>query len=242
MEDGNPAAMTAFSGILPLVQMSQTLQSQPHEEGYHRDRWAPRMSSHEPQKASDPAASLDTTHELLARARAGDERSMEALFARCLPALRRWARGRLPRYARDLSDTQDIVQETVLHTLNRLDAFEPRHQGALQAYLREAVANRIRDQIRRVQRRPSPVELVDAHADAAPSPLEHAIGREGIERYEAALHRLKPSDREAIVARIELQQSYEEVAIALGKPNANAARVAVTRALARLVEEMGHER
>ncbi len=234
--------MTALSGTMPLVHMSQTLQSQPHES-YHRDRWAGRrMSSQEPPKASDPGASLDTTHELLVRARAGDEPSVEKLFARCLPALRRWARGRLPHYARDVGDTQDIVQETVLHTLNRLPSFEHRHQGALQAYLRQAVANRIRDEIRRVQRRPVPVELIDAHADGAPSPLEHAIGREGIERYEAALKRLKPSDREAIVARIELQQSYEEVAIALGKPNANAARVAVTRALARLIAEMDHER
>jgi RNA polymerase sigma-70 factor (ECF subfamily) len=74
--------------------------------------------------------------------------------------------------------------------------------------------------------------------DPAPSPLERAIGREGIERYEAALQRLKPEDREAIIARIELQQSYEEVAIALGKPNANAARSAVTRALARLIDAM----
>lgn len=184
----------------------------------------------------------ETTLDLLARARAGDPHSVEALFERCLPQLRRWARGRLPAYARDLADTHDLVQETVLHTLNKLSAFQPRHQGALQAYLREAVANRIRDEIRRVHRRPTPVELEDVHATPAPSPLEHAIGREGIERYEAALQRLKPSDREAVVARIELQQSYEEVAAALGKPNANAARVAVTRALARLVEEMDHER
>ena len=185
---------------------------------------------------------METTLDLLARARAGDRRSLDALFERCLPPLRRWARGRLPGYARDLADTQDLVQETVLHTLNRLDAFQPRHQGALQAYLRQAVANRIRDEIRRVQRRPFPVELDDVHADGAPSPLEHAIGREGLERYEAALARLKESDREAIVARMELQQSYEEVAAALGKPNANAARVAVTRAIARLIEEMDHER
>ena len=83
-----------------------------------------------------------------------------------------------------------------------------------------------------------PVELVDGHRDPAPSPLERAIGAEGFERYEAALARLKPADREAIIARLELQQSYEEVAVALGKPNANAARVAVTRALARLVKEL----
>ena len=184
----------------------------------------------------------DTTLDLLVRARTGDRASVDALFERCLPPLRRWARGRLPAYARDLVDTQDLVQETVLRTLTQLSAFQPKHQGALQAYLREAVANRIRDEIRRVQRHPPALELHDVHADAAPSPLEHAIGRQAIERYDAALQRLKPSDREAIVARIELQQSYDEIATVLAKPNADAARMAVTRALARLVEEMDHER
>jgi DNA-directed RNA polymerase specialized sigma24 family protein len=62
-----------------------------------------------------------------------------------------------------------------------------------------------------------------------------------MERYEAALQKLRPKDREAIVARMELQQSYEEIAVALGKTNANAARVAVTRAIARLIEQMDHE-
>lgn len=184
----------------------------------------------------------ETTLNLLDRARSGDPASIEALFERCLPALRRWARGRLPGYARELVDTQDLVQDTVLRTLTKLSAFRPQHQGALQAYLRQAVANRIRDEIRTAHRHPVGIELHDVHVDNAPSPLEQAIGREGIARYEAALQRLRPADREAIVARIELQQSYEEVAVALGKPNADAARIAVRRALARLVEEMDHER
>ena len=123
----------------------------------------------------------------------------------------------------------------MIHALQRLKHFEYRHDGALQAYLRQAVDNRIRDEIRRNRRRPPQGELVDDHANPAPSPLEHAIGREGLARYDAALQRLKPSDRAAIVARFELQMSFEDVAVALCKPTANAARVAVTRALARLL-------
>lgn len=221
--------------------MQGPLHSMPSGD-YHRGRLNRPMPDDKLARPREGAGSGETTLELLVKARSGDQRSVEALFERCLPPLRRWARGRLPAFARDLADTQDLVQETVLRTLTKLSVFQPQHQGALQAYLREAVANRIKDEIRRVHRRPMPVELNDVHADAAPSPLEHAIGREGIERYEAALQRLKPGEREAIVARVELQQSYEEVAVALGKPNANAARVAVTRALARLVEEMDHER
>jgi RNA polymerase sigma-70 factor (ECF subfamily) len=135
-----------------------------------------------------------------------------------------------------------LVQETVLHTLSRLDHFEPRHEGALQKYLREAVLNRVRDEARRLVRRPGAEELRDSYAADAASPLEIAIGREGVERYEAALQRLRPSDQEAIVGRLEMQHDYKELAEMLGKPNADAARVAVTRAIARLLAEMDHAR
>jgi RNA polymerase sigma-70 factor (ECF subfamily) len=194
------------------------------------------------QGGGPPPADMESTLDLLGLAKAGNQGAVELLLQRCLPPLRRWARGRLPSYARDLAETQDLVQEAALRTLNNLASFEARHQGALQAYLRQAVANRIRDEIRRATRHPAPLELTEAHADAAPSPLEQAIGKEGVQRYDDALSRLRDVDREAIVARIELQQSYEEIAVAIGKPTANAARVAVTRALARLIEELGHER
>lgn len=217
-----------------------TVVAAPAWQDYHLGSIGPLMPAKLGPQEDAPGG--ETTLDLLARARSGDRSSVEALFERCLPSLRRWARGRLPRYARDVADTQDLVQETVLHTLNRLEAFQPRHQGALQAYLRQAINNRIKDEIRRALRKPAHVELQDVHADGGASPVERAIGRQGIERYEAALERLKASDREAIVARIELQQSYDEVAAALGKPNANAARVAVTRALAKLIEEMDDER
>jgi RNA polymerase sigma factor (sigma-70 family) len=200
------------------------------------------MSSPHVPQPGNAAPSLETTVDLINRARQGDRRAAEMLLERCVPSLRRWARGRLPAYARDLADTQDLVQEAVLHTLDRLSSFRPTHQGALQAYLRQAIVNRIRDEIRRVGRHPVAESLAGDPADTAASPLEEAIGREGVERYEAALQRLKPADREAIVARIELQQSYAEVAVALDKPTADAARVAVTRALARLVKAMDDER
>jgi RNA polymerase sigma-70 factor (ECF subfamily) len=184
---------------------------------------------------------LETTISLLERARGGDSAAVDQLVERSLPPLRRWARGRLPQWARHLGDTQDLVQDAVLRTLPRLQTFKAEHPGALQAFLRQAISNHIIDEIRKVQRRPTVGEVPET-SDPAPSPLEVVIGRQGIARYEAALQTLKPADREAIIARIELQQSYEEVAIALNKPTPNAARVAVTRALGRLLEAMAHTR
>lgn len=187
----------------------------------------------------DPRESaLDSTLELVHRAKAGDREALDRLFDRSLPALRRWASGRLPRWSRDLMDTDDLVQETAVRAINRIGAFEPRHPGALQAYLRQAVVNRIRDEIRRRGRVPAPAELDDNEPDLGASPLEAAIGLEAVERYEAALARLRPDEREAIVARVEMDFGYEEVARALGKPSPDAARMAVSRALVRLAEEM----
>ena len=181
---------------------------------------------------------LTSTIELLERFKHGDDEAVNQLVERSIPPLKRWARGRLPRWARALDDTQDLVQDAIIRALPRLKTFEARYPGALQAYLRQAVTNHIRDQIRRVNTRPAPVELGDVHADSGPSPLEAAIGREGLERYEAGLRALRPADREAIIARIELQQSYEEVAIALGKPSPDAARMAVKRAVKALILAM----
>jgi RNA polymerase sigma-70 factor (ECF subfamily) len=185
---------------------------------------------------------MDTTVELLERVKGGDERALEHLVERAIPPLKRWARGRLPQHARSLQETQDLVQNAVMRAIPRLKTFQALHPGALQAFLRQAVANEIIDEIRKVKRRPEPVPIaVDLRAHD-PGPLEQAIGREGFERYEAALARLKPSDREAIIARMELQQSYEEVAVALDKPSANAARAAVKRALERLLKELASMR
>ena len=84
----------------------------------------------------------------------------------------------------------------------------------------------------------TPFQKAALNPDTAPSALERAVGRDGLQQYDAALRQLSPADRQAIVARIELQQSYEEVAIALDLPDAEAARAAVTAALARLIEAM----
>jgi RNA polymerase sigma-70 factor (ECF subfamily) len=180
----------------------------------------------------------DTTVQLLERLRGGDREAVEALFQRYLIPLRRWASGRLPRRARDAADTHDLVQETLLQTLKRIETFEPRHEGAFQAYLRQAVMNRIRDEMRRYHRRGLPEGIDSQIPDGGPSPLEQAIGLEAAEGYEQALARLRPEDREAIIARVEMGYSYVELAEALGKPTPDAARKAAQRALLRLAGEM----
>jgi len=179
-----------------------------------------------------------SSEELVRRAREGDIPAREDLVRRYLPRLRRWASGRLPLWARDFVDTDDMIQETLVRTLNRLDTFEPRGEGAFQAYVRQALQHRIADELRRAGRRPRVRELTEEDRAGGASPLEEAIGREALEAYEKALGRIDEEERAAIVARVEMGLDYAEVARCLGKPSADAARMAVSRALVRLAKEM----
>ncbi len=179
-----------------------------------------------------------TTLYLVDRVKRGDQEALALLMERFLPRLQRWASGRLPGGVRDLADTSDLVQDVLLQSFRKIEGQDFGRDGALQAYLRQAILNRIRDEFRKARRRPDVAELESAQADEGPSPLEAAIGRQALDRYEAVLAALRPGDREAIIARIELGFTYDEVARLLGKSNANAARMAVERALARLVEQL----
>ena len=184
------------------------------------------------------AMELESSFELIERAQHGDAEALDRLLARYLPRLRRWASGRLPRYSRDLGDTEDLVQDAVIGLVKNFQGFEHRGEGALQAYLRQAVVNRIRDEMRRAGRRPPHDELDHAVVAGGVSPLERAIGSEALERYETALASLGDEDREAVVARLELGCTYQEVATLVGKPTPDAARVAVARAVTKLARLM----
>ena len=183
-------------------------------------------------------ADPESTVQLLQRARDGDQQALNALFARYLPLLRRWATGRLPQWARDMADTHDLVQETLLQTFKKIETFEYRGEGALQAYLRQVLVNRIRQEFRKTARRPDGTDLDEEHVDPSPSPLEEAIGQQALDTYERALERLRPDERDTIIARVEIGLSYEELAAVLGKPTADAARKAAQRAVIRLAQEM----
>jgi RNA polymerase sigma-70 factor (ECF subfamily) len=182
------------------------------------------------------------TTELLRRAKSGDASALDTLLARYLPRLQRWASGRLPSHARALFDTSDLVQETLMKAVQGLDGIEVRGPGGFQAYVRAAVLNRIRDQIRWARRRPGPEGVPESLADQAPSPLELAIGADVLDRYEHALAGLTEDERQVLHLRIELDFDYDEIAAMTDRPSRDAARMAVQRALRRLAEGMGHTR
>jgi len=135
-------------------------------------------------------------------------------------------------------DTGDLVQDAFFNLFQRMGQVEPRSQGALRAYLRQSIRNRIRDEVRRAGLVETSQEVGSGFADTGTSPLDCAMASENAERYREALARLDPGDQELIVGRIELGFSYEQLALATERPSPAAARVAARRALLRLAQEV----
>ena len=185
-----------------------------------------------------PEADLESTATLLTGVRAGDQDARERLVVRYLALLKHWAHGRVPPRARRFADTDDLVQTTLLRALNAVPHFEPRREGAFLAYLRKILLNQLRTALQRAEAGPPlqslPSQLEGAHA----SPLEQAIGAEAMEAYEAALACLTEDQQQAVVLRIELGLSFQQVAEAMESPSPDAARMLVARALAHLSEKM----
>ena len=187
-----------------------------------------------------PSSADDSSVALLHRAQAGDAEARERLYRRLLPIMRCWARGQVPEKARGWLDSDDLVQATLTETLARVQALEPRRDHGLHLYLREALRNQIRDELRRLYRDPERAEeLRDSVPDEAPSPLERAVSDEARERYDRALADLPEDERTMVVSRVEFGLSWRDIAELTGKPSADAARMAVSRALVQVARVMG---
>jgi RNA polymerase sigma-70 factor (ECF subfamily) len=176
-------------------------------------------------------AANEPTEQLLRRIRGGEAAARQALYERCLPLLRRWAHGRLPNQARDIADTDDLVQITLIRALNHLEEFEASRSGSFLAYLRQILLNEVRAELRKRHRRGDKVDIDTlALIDESASVAEQLVGQERLRNYERALAALDRDDQALVVLRIEFGLGYPEIALETGA-SANTVRMRVTRAL-----------
>ncbi|MDC8012225.1 RNA polymerase sigma factor [Tahibacter soli] len=183
-----------------------------------------------------PAA--EPTEVLIRRVRAGENPARDALVRRFLPLLRQWAHGRLPRAARDLHETEDLVQLALMRALKQINSFESEGPGSFLAYLRQILLNQVRDEVRRLMRRPESSEIDPELADTElPSPVEQLVGHERLRAYEAALASLPKRQQGLIVMRLEFGMSYPEIAAEVAS-SPDAVRVMVARALVQLASAL----
>lgn len=175
----------------------------------------------------------------IAAARGGDAQAAEALFAHLRPALQRYLSGRLPLTVRALWETDDLVQEVCSRAWRTLPSFDNDSPAAFWGYLRTIARNLSVDVCKTELARRQGTLSLDIH----PEDVDRAAGDilETLERqedYERALALLDERVRSALVLRLELGASFEEVAAELGVPSADAARKALRRALDRVLQHM----
>jgi len=178
---------------------------------------------------------------MAATARTEGRPRIEQLFASLLPFLERWARGRLPAYARRRMDSGDLVQDAVVRALRRGDALDQLNPETLRLYLQTSILNRIRDEIRRARHGEVRNGPLPAVTDRAPGPLANAIESEERRQYRHALLTLCDEDQMLLVGRIELGMTYEDLALVTRRPTPEAARAAARRAALRLARTLGEE-
>ena len=192
----------------------------------------------ESRKTESPGA--DSEQRLLDRVRQGSRSAADLLFSRYASWLRRWARGRLPQWARDGMDTSDLVQDALHRTFAQLARFRSVHVTALRSYLRRTIQNRIGDQLRHAtlrRRLALPNKSIQLSDEAAPQ-YQQLLDNETWRRYLKGLKQLTPRQQRLIVGRLELVYSYRQLALIERLSTPDAARMAFQRALVRLSNVM----
>lgn len=191
----------------------------------------------------EPVENLHETAMIISRARAGDREAMNDLFQRYRQPLERFLHSRLSPGAHRVHDTQDGTQDVLLAAYQAITEgrFQYRGLGSFWFYLRTAARNYV---IKKNQRAAEkgvvaiPEESDLAPAAVQPSPIARIIGSEQMVAYERALEGLTEEARNAFLLFHEVGLSHAQIAEECGFPSADAARMAVSRARARILTEM----
>lgn len=182
-----------------------------------------------------------STEELIDLARSGHSGARETLAGRYRQVISRWAHGRLPAHARDLNETADLVQLTMMRAIDGLDGFEWQRPGDFSAWLRQIFTNVMRDELRRSGRqKAADMVQIDELANA-PELVAKSLGVESAVAYVNALEQLPIELREVVILHLEFGLSHAELAEAIGAPTADAARMRLRRALSALALHLGRD-
>lgn len=160
----------------------------------------------------------DSDHQLVGRARRGDQAALAKLTTRHRRAVYLLALQLLG----NPDDAMDATQETLLRFLRALDRFDG--SRPVRPWLYAILRNRVRDLRRRRRvRKHDPLEGDEDHwrpelVDPDANPHRDATRRELRERVWQALGDLAPAHREIVVLRDYQDLSYTEIADVLGIP------------------------
>lgn len=202
---------------------------------------------------SPPETRLLQTIALVRRARTGDTRATDELFARYAPRVRGLVALRTGRTLERFVEHDDLVQEALAEALTNLQGFEPRSEGSFVCWLGRLVESRVRDAWRHhhAQKRGSGkvARMADLGASTvarnAPRSLGNSPSAAVAQReFEADLEQamLAMSERYRMVLhhRLVLDMGWPEIAQEMELKNEASARSLFHKAAQRLAESMDH--
>lgn len=191
------------------------------------------------------------TRKQIERAKAGDLQSRNELFERYYPRVLRLVQLQMRGLRADYASPEDVVNDTMITWLEKLQQFEPEHRGSLIAYLQLIAERKIKDlRARASSRRRLDVKLDGSQSDGdmraaiqpsakGPGPLSDMIVKDQKERFDELVAQLDERQRSLVILRLYLDVEWAEVATQLGYPNEHAAQEALGRVRRKLRASMG---
>ncbi|WP_395377206.1 RNA polymerase sigma factor [Marinicella sp. W31] len=173
---------------------------------------------------------LSTTVVLLNGFRAGETGAVNDLFNLYQPLLLKWAHGRIPEKAKGYLDTQDVVQDTMALAFKNKEKIQAESAGAFFCYLRTIFINQIKQELRK--NRPFQLALTTQFSNHEKLAYEEDL--HALMAYDEAIDKLNEAEKQAVVMRIEFGLSHQEIADLMQKNSADAARMSIARAMAKL--------
>jgi RNA polymerase sigma-70 factor (ECF subfamily) len=166
--------------------------------------------------------------DLVSKARNGDGRALDVLVERHAPRVNRIA----AQVVGDLEEARDAAQDSLVKLCTRLRQFRGEAQFA--TWLHRLVVNTCRDRLARQRiRQTEPLSLDEEPAGEESDPSRAALLADARRELAAALARLSPNQRLAIVLRDVFGLTYEEISRVARMP-VGTAKCYVHRARARL--------
>lgn len=186
---------------------------------------------------------MEQDPQLVKRCLAGEDSAWEEL----LGAHNRKVYNLCYRFTGRISEAEDLTQEIFIKIFQTLRSYDAA-QGAFAVWLSRVARNHLVDHYRRTRKDRLTSSLEDAPTGFAdkPSPEEQPLARvesrERRERVQAALDRLSPDMREAVILRDFQDLDYDEIAQVLGVPQGtvksriNRGRLELAKVLKRMEE------
>ena len=186
----------------------------------------------------------------IAAARRGEARAVDTLFARNLPPLVAFIRARAGKAIAARESAVDIAQSVFREVLEDVDRIELKGENAFRNWLFMQATRKVLDRAkfhgrdRRDAGKEVPMPEAGPAADAIlacyasiATPSQHAVAKEELLRFEAAVQELPEPQRDAVTMSRLMGLGYEQIAQQM-QTTESAVRGLVARGLAALSSQL----